>query len=345
MHGQEAFGYTDTMPSWKTVQSKRKYNQKTKLAFLILAILVFILILSQVVNFSKTLFSPWKITNTQKNYTWDGQFNINLLFRSKGIALVSYNPTDQKIVIVDIPDQTYLEASEGFGSWQLGSLFDLGGDKLLKKTLTDFLGQPIDGFLDFSGPYSSKSTKEIVDIIRSSSIGSVNILTNLKTDLNLLELIRLKFALDAVRFDKLTEIDLLDLGVLEKKQLLDGTEILVADPNILDHALTTLSDPKIKNEHKTITMFNSTDKALLAQKWARLVSNMGGEVIITANAQTKLDKTIVIGENSVTLKRLQQIFNFHCKKEDCDKIQKTDLDIAESRGQINIKLASDLYPK
>lgn len=337
------------MPSWKSVQSRRKHKQKTKLALLVLGLIVLLLILSQVVNLSRTLLSPWKIGSTQKNYSWDGQFNINLIFRSKGIALVSYNPTDQKITVVDIPDETYLTSSHSFGDWQIRSLFDLGenqqglgGDKLLKDTLTDFLGQPIDGFLDFSGSYKSKSAKEIVDIIRSSPSGPVNILSNLKTDLTLWELLRLKFALGEVRFDKLTEIDLQRAGVLEKKQLLDGTEVLIADLNILDTTLTFLSDPKIKNEHKTIALFNGADKALFAQKWARLIANMGGEVIILSNAQTKLDKTIVLGEKSDTLKRLQQIFNFHCSEQDCDKIQKTDLDIAESRGQINIKLALDL---
>lgn len=330
------------MPGWKKVQSKRKTRNKTRLGFIVLGLIVLLIVFSQIFRFTKTLLSPWKSSGIQRSYNWDGQFNINLVFRSKGISLVSYNSTDQKIVVVDIPGHTYLEASGSFGKWQLGSLFDLGGDKLLKDTLIDFLAQPIDGFLDFSGPYDNKSTKELVDIIRASPIQLINILPYLKTDLTLWELLRFNFALGGVRFDKVTQIDLQNTKALTKDHLLDGTEILTADPNILDTSLVDLSDPKIKNEHKNIALFNATGKPLFAQKWARLITNIGGDVIITSNAQKKVDKTIVVGEKSNTLKRLQQIFNYTCSKGNCDKIQTTDEDIADSRGQINIKLAPDL---
>lgn len=330
------------MPGWKKVQQKRKTKAKTKLGLLALGLIVLLIAFSQVFRFTKTLLSPWNISGSQKNYTWNGQFNINLLFRSKGIALVSYNPTDQKIAVVDIPGETYLQAAHGFGSWQLRSLFDLGGDKLLKDTLSDFLAQPIDGFLDFSGPFKNKSAKEIVDLIKSNPIGLINMLPYLRTDLTLWELLRLNFALGSVRFDKLTQINLQETNALTKDHLLDGTEILIADPNILDTSLVALSDPKIKNEHKNIALFNATEKLWFAQKWARLITNIGGYVIITSNAKKQVDKTIVVGERSDTLKRLQQIFNYICSNDNCDKIQKMDEDIVSSRGQINIKLAPDL---
>ncbi len=330
------------MPGWKKVQSKRKTRNKTRLGFIVLGLIALLIVFSQIFHFTKTLLSPWKASGSQRTYTWDGRFNINLVFRSKGVAFVSYNPTDQKIAVVDIPDQTYLEAAHGYGKWQLRALFDLGGDQLLKDTLSQFLAQPIDGFLDFSGSYRDKSAKEIIDLVKISPGRPINILSNLKTDLTLMELVRLKFGLAGVRFDKLVQIDLQDTKALTKDHLLDGTEILVADPNLLDISLAILSDPKIKNEHKTIVLFNATDKPLFAQKWARLLTNMGGDVIITSNAKKRVDKTIVAGEASETLTRLQQVFNFECVSDNCDKIQKTDEDMAGSRGQISIKLASDL---
>lgn len=329
------------MPSWKVVQTKRKSKQNLKLGILILSVIVLFIFFAQIFKFSKALLSPWKSSNIQNNYSWNSEFNINLLFRSKGIALVSYNPTDQKIIIVNIPDETYLTASLGFGDWLLGSIFDLGGDKLLKDTLRDFLGQPIDGLLDFSGEYKDKTAKEIVDIIRSSPL-PFGILSNLKTELTLWELIKFKQGLSSVRFDKLNEIDLKKTNALSKDHLLDGTEILLADPAILDTILIELTDPKIKNEHKTITIFNATEKPLFAQKWARLITNIGGNVIIMTNSEIKSDKTIVIGEKGDSLKRLQQIFNFVCPNKDCDKISKEDEHMTSSRGQINVKLGLDL---
>lgn len=340
------FRKTKSRTGWKVIQSQNKARKKTKLGLVVLGLIIIFILISQIFRFVKVLNSSWKVANIQRNYTWDGTGNINLLIRSKNLSLVSYNPTDKKIMVVNIPNKTYLEAAHGFGNWQLGSLYDLGesqqglgGDRLLRETLVNFFAQPIDGVLDFSGLMKQKTALEIIVSVRDNPI-PVNILANLKTNLTMLELVRLKLAISAVRFDKLSEINLEDS--LQTDRLLDGTEVFIADPNKLDLTLAGLSDPKVKNEHKTVAVFNGTDKALFAQQWARLITNIGADVIITANAEKKADKTIVTGEPSKTLDRLSQVFNSRCKVADCDKIQNSDEDLSSSRGQINIKLAPDL---
>lgn len=327
------------MPSWKSVQSKKKLKQKTRLALIVLGLIILLLFLSTAFRFYKTLNSAWR-TSIQRGYVWKGEFNINLLIRARNLSLLSYSPSQGKIIMVDIPDQTFVEASRSFGKWQARSLFDLGGDELLKDSMEDFFGQPIDGFLSLSGNLRDKSTKEIVELLRKNPFEFLTILPDLKTDLTLMELIRLKFGFSSVRFDKLVNIDLEKRQVLQKSNLPDGSEVLIADSNMLDLALVDLADPIIKKEHKTIAVLNATQKPFFAQKWARLVANMGGDVIITANAQKEVDKTIAEGEVSKTLERLMQVFNIQCR--DCDKIIKSDEDFAVSRAQINIKLAPDL---
>ena len=343
------FREVSSKTNWKNIQSKNKIKRKTKLGVIVLGLLLLLLLLSQVVKFTKTLFSPWQISNSVKNYTWDGKFNINFLLRSKTISLVSYNPSDQKVEVIDIPDNTYIEAAHGYGKWQVRSIYDLGqsqsglgGNRLLKDSLQDLFAQPIDGFLDFSGVYPNLSGKEIIEKFRSDFFGPFNILHGLKTDLTLWELIKLKFGLASVRFDNVILIDLQEINVLSVDYLLDGSEVLIADPAQLDLALVDLADPKIKSERKTIALFNASEKPLFAQKWARLISNMGGDVIITANSQNTLDKSLVTGERSDTLLRLQQIFNSSCSSSECDKIQKEDEDLSSSRSQINLKLGLDL---
>lgn len=327
------------MPSWKSVQSKKKLKQKTRLALIVLGLIILLLFLSTAFRFYKTLNSAWR-TSIQRGYVWKGEFNINLLIRARNLSLLSYSPSQGKIIMVDIPDQTFVEASRSFGKWQARSLFDLGGDELLKDSMEDFFGQPIDGFLSLSGNLRDKSTKEIVELLRKNPFEFLTILPDLKTDLTLMELIRLKFGFSSVRFDKLVNIDLEKRQVLQKSNLPDGSEVLIADSNMLDLALVDLADPIIKKEHKTIAVLNATQKPFFAQKWARLVANMGGDVIITTNAQKEVDKTIAGGEASKTLERLMQVFNIQCR--DCDKIIKSDEDFVVSRAQINIKLAPDL---
>lgn len=328
---------------WKDVQSKAKRSRRVKLALGVLGLLVGILILSSVIRFTQTLFSPWKTPlNTHKNYLWNGEFNINLLLRSAHISVLVFNPKEEKITIINIPDETYLEVPYGFGSWQLRAVYalgesqnGLGGYKLLVDTLTNFLAIPIDGFLDLSSLSPQRSATEIIEQLRKNPFSGPGFLPVLKTNLTAWELLRFKLGINNVRFDKVKELDLDKLHTLDHEKLPDGTPIFTADPVKLDSVLSDVADPLITGEHKSIAVFNGTKKPQLAQKWARLITNLGGNVIITGNGE-KVDKTQVTGVSSATLRRLQQIFGV-------DKDDKNSLnpDIASSRAQINLLLGEN----
>lgn len=305
------------MPSWKDVQSAVKVKRKTKLALLVLGLVLLLLILGQLIRFSQILFA------TERNHIWNGEFNLNLVIRAKSISVFSYNPQDKKVVILDIPDETYIEVPHGFGKWQLRAVYDLGGAQLLKDTLTNFLGVPFDGFLDFGGPFKEKKADELLGAIRENPVHS---------DLSLWELIRLKLALLLLRFDKIEKRAILDLGVLEQDKLADGTPIFLSDPIRLDSALTAFVEPKLLKEHQSIAIFNATNHPQLAQKAARIITNIGGNVIITANWDQTLKHCQVFGQQSKTLKKLLQIF-------DCDRIDP----LKDSRAQINLFLGEDFY--
>lgn len=336
--------------NWKSVQSKARIKQKSKIALIILSFIIGLLVLSWAVRFTKTLFHPWGVSDsTAKSYTWNGEFNINLLIKASDIALLSYNPKEEKIVLIHVPDETFLDVPFGFGLWQLRSVYGLGqtqkglgGDKLLKDTLTSFFALPVDGFLDLSD--QGQKSSEFLDTIRKNPLSGLNLMSKLRTDLTLMELLKLKTSLSAVRFDKIEELDLVNLNVVDKENLPDGTQIFTADPVRLDSVLSDLSDPTIVSEHKTIAIFNATDHPQLAFKWARLITNLGGNVIITANAKIRLNKTQVIGEKSLTLKRLQQIFALDCfDNPKCGKISEVNEDLVSSRAQINVFLGEDYF--
>lgn len=321
---------------WKDIQSKARIKKRTKLALLILALVGSLIVISWLVHLTKNLFSPWKLsTNSQRNYIWNGEFNINLLIRTNSVSLFSYNPKDRKVIIVNIPDETYLEVPSGFGKWQLRAIYDLGGDQLLKKTLVEFFAIPIDGFLDFGGSFKTKSASELLDSLKKNPFTGLTLLSNVQTDLTLWELMRLQAGISSVRFDKIRELNLSKLNVLDKDNLLDGTEVYIFDPVKLDSVLSDLVDPAISLEHKTIAVLNATDRPQLAQKAARLITNLGGNVIITSNAQKTLPKSRLIGEQSKTLQRLQQIFDLD------DKISTKDEGLESFRAQINLLLGED----
>lgn len=321
------------MSSWKLSQSKRQTAKTLKLAVITLGIVLALLILAQAVKLTQTVFSPWKISST-RSHLWNGDFNLNFLIRTSGISLVSFNPKDQKITFVDIPDSTFLEVARGFGKWQLSSIYDLGGDDLLRTSLSQFFGLPIEGILDFSGKYSKIQTKDLIDLFKDP-FSLFGILPNLKSNLTPFELLRLNWGLSGVRFDKINRIDLESLRVLEKTKLADGTEVLKADYQRLDFVLSEITDPTVKGEHKTIAVFNSTDHPQLAVKAARIITNIGGDVIITGNFEKKLEKTFVLGEKSKTLERLWQIFGKNVK------IDPNLGDQVSSRAAISVFLGED----
>lgn len=311
------------MPSWRIVQSKKQIAKKTKLALVILALVLGLLLLAQAVKFTQTLFSPWKLSaSDQRNIFWNGDFNINLLVRSEKISLVSFSPAKGEISIINIPDELFIETSHGFGKWQLRSIYDLGGSKLLKDSMTSFFALPIDGVVE----------GDLTNMIKEKGFSLFNIST-LKTDLTLYELIKLQRGLSKVRFDKIKQIDL----ELEKNILADGTVVLVADSVRMDSLFSDMIDPNIASEHKTIAIFNSTEHSQLAQKAARLITNIGGEVIIVSNGKNRYQKTAISGEKSKTLNRIKQIFKTS------DTIDPKDEDLISSRAQINLFLGEDYF--
>lgn len=316
---------------WKDKQSKTQRKRRNKLALIVLFLVIGLIFLSWAIHFAQSLFT----SSVPRNYYWNGEFNINLAVRTSSISVLSYNPKEEKITILNIPDETFVEVPGDRGSWQLRAVYGLGKAPLVKDTLTLFLGVPIDGFLDLS---FEKSAQDFVKLLQENPFSGLNYLSSMKTDLSIWELLKLKMGINSIRFDKIYEVDLAK-KILQKDKLPDGTEVYTADPVRLDSVLSDFADPAIVAEHKSIAVFNATNRPQLAQKWARLITNLGGNVIITTNAQKRLKETQVLGEESLTLKRLRQIFGIS------GNIDPLDEDLVSSRAQINIFLGEDYVSK
>lgn len=347
--------------SWKSVQSKRQLKKTTKLAVLVLVFVLGLLVLGQIVNFGRMFFNPWNLNQIKinKNYKWDGKYNLNLIIKAKSTAVLSLNPIDKTATVIHFPDNTLVETAFGFGNWQIRSVYDLDGSntnglKMLEQTMANNLGIPIDGMLEFKGSLENLTPQEAVSRLHQGLTG-ISDIKDIKTDLTLLELLRLEWGLSQIRFDKIKNIDLNEVNVLDEKRMNDGTPVFIADPVRMDQTLN-FTDPSIQKEHATVAVFNATNYPQLAQKAARVITNMGGNVIITANSENSYAKTQVIGEKGVTLTRLIEVFDLGCGKDPkCVKICQpgtadkqpagcvSDPDVEDSRAQINIVLGEDFY--
>ncbi|MBI2020242.1 LytR C-terminal domain-containing protein [Candidatus Daviesbacteria bacterium] len=323
---------------WRQLQSRIKVKKQTKLALIVLGAIILIFLFSQLVNLTKTILSPWSMVDTTRAYRWDDQFNLNLLIKEEHLSVISFNPIEKKVVKIIIPDETYIDLPLDLGKWQVRGIQGVGGNQILKDSISSFLGIPLDGLIQFEG--------DLIAISRRNPLGVLMSLSKIKTDLTPLELIKFQMALSSVRYDKIEALDLADLNVLESEKLADGTEVFVSDPFRLDSILSDFADQTIVTEHKTIAVFNATSYPQLAQKGTRMIANLGGNVTQIANATAMSEKSLVLGEPSETLTRLGQIFDSSCeKKNECDKLSTQSLGLESSRAQINVILGQDFYQR
>lgn len=324
--------------SWKTVEQKRKLHQKTKLAVLILIVLILSLLLGKIAIFIKSFQQPFS-SGSVKNYTWNGKSNLNLIITGKTLAVLTYKKADQEIFLVKLPPNSFLSLPQNLGSWPLSSVFDLGqslkppqGSSLLKTAVSNLMGIPIDGFVS-----SSQTPTELLQSLRQNPLKTWSLVPTLKTDLNLPELISLSFSLPQVRFDKVQTLDLQDLML--PLDLPDGTKVLTGDPIKIDSVSSRLAEASFRKEGLTIAVYNGTSTVGLAGKAARMITNLGGNVIITNSLEGSQAKSGVYTSDekksnlTTTFQRLVQIFGKGAT------IPPEEL--RSSRAQINVVLGED----
>lgn len=334
---------------WKAVQSKNKAKRKTTLALKTLFLILVLLIVGFAVNIFKNLSQPISYRGFDKGYIWQGEFKLNLVFRNNEISVLSFDPEEKTIRIINIPDETYLQVPQGFGSWQARSIFDLGesekvnGAKLLASGISNFLGAPMDGFIEPLNELRQMSTYNLVAYLRNNPLNYLQFLGNSKISLTPTEFIRLAVSIYRIRFDKIIEVDLKKDGLLEETILPDGSTGLIGDPVKIDgFAQNIFLDQKIRKEEKTIAVFNASKKPKVAQKAATMISHLGGNVIFTANIESQIKTNLVLVKdkvNNATFKRLSQIFAPECIKKKCAILNSPD--IINSRADINVMLSDD----
>ncbi len=359
------------MPNYNFSHKKLKIKKKTishkvnlpignkkvspiKLALTALAILVGLLLLGRFIQGLDRLFAPFSLeAYGKKEYTWDGKSAINVILKYQDVSLLHYDPNLQKATILKIPSNVYVEATQGYGTWPIRSIYGLGeeekpaqGAKLLKNTLTKVLGLPIDGIMVASSD-DVILDKEI--LTGGGPFSLIKIAKNINTDLSSSEALSLVWALSGIRSDKLEYLDLADSNITQSKLLADSSRVLgISTVNLDLFIQENLPESKVSQEGVSVAIFNATSHPLLAQQAARVVANLGADVIIVGNTESKLDKTIVVssdnersslaGQKSLTLKRLQESFAPKCIRTKCFV---NDPKVAISRAQVNIILGED----
>ncbi len=247
----------------------------------------------------------------------------NIVLVDDAVNILSLDNEQQTLVIVKLPESTYLNVARNKGQITAGSLFKFDrmsqyNGRLLTETIREYLGIPVDGWIKVSSnsfsnlPDFQKIQQQELSFLDLRSI--ISEITGWKTNVPFLSLRRFYFQLQKVRPDKITFIDLATSNLLEKETLPDNSVVLKTDQLSLDSFLKEkFFEWAIRKENLTIAVLNSTTTIGLGAKAARIITNSGGHVVIVedspfgaASCQISVSDAFA---KSYTVSRLAKIFS------------------------------------
>ncbi len=339
------------MAKSKTAAFKSPFNG-TYLGLLIIAVLI---ILSLTIHFISQLFQPISPKLKQNYHSgWSRSLSTNIAIKANGLAVMQIDPIQKHLTILSVPEDSYIDMPKGYGSWKIGNIYQLGQEEtpqigaiLLRDAFNTLLGLPIDQVIVYDD--QELTPQQLVEQWHGNRFSWFGISRQAETDFTPVDLINFVQSLNAIRLDKINYVDIGQNDITESRLLPDSTRVLGINRVQLDlFVREKMQDQQIVQEALNIAIFNATTHPGLAQEAARIVTNLGGNVIIIRNSQTPQDQSqVIISENtggalqhSVTFNRLSQYFAPWCADGEC---QNNDDKVSVSRGQVTIVIGEDFY--
>jgi hypothetical protein len=332
-------------------------SEKKKLnivpALVALFILFLFLVIGTTFSFLGNLSQPFDLSDGS-HYNLDSRISNNVLFvnlqniEQPTVYLVNFDPKNKQATILHFSNEIYTALPKDYGTWKLGSIYQLGqeehpqiGIKLLKMSLSSMVGQPIDGVIISN---QEENPQKVIESLRQNPVALLLFFTQIKTDLRPSDTFKYILSLSTIRPDKIEFIDLEKSSITKSQLLPDSSRVLGVDTIRFDlFVREKMADPVILEEGKSIAVFNATEHPGLAQEAARIITNLGGNVIITGNSESILDKSTIVSKDNqkgVTYTRLAEVFAPKCLKTKCVSQNEK---ITNSRAQVNVILGEDYY--
>ncbi len=251
---------------------------------------------------------------------WDGTRRLNIIVNTNPLYLLSFENQDRELTVVTIPLESYLPVTSGYGDYKAGSIFTLGnldkkigGGLLLSGTISNTFGLPIDGYIDLNGKKLAFSQIFTPQKLWEINTDKFTRRKGINTDLDPSTLNRFLVAVMNLRTDQIKIYNLDELSVTERYLLPDKTEIRKIDTNKLDKLMEDkFREYEIVEENVSVAIYNAGTKSGVAYGVARIISNIGGKVVVVGNADEKIKDECQIGgmpKDSATYKRLKYIFD------------------------------------
>lgn len=232
---------------------------------------------------------------SESHYLHQERFSV--VFASNPPAVLSVNRRSGEFNVLIIPEDTYIEVPQGFGSYRVGALWNLGqvekrGGEVLLFAVRSFLGVPIDGWIGWTDnrqrPSLTTSKNDVLKELAFRLSPGLFLQQPTATNLSLPDKILLWWTVKQARGEAFIVVNLGDKGVLMKTTLADGSAALKGDPDLVDKVSQTLYfEEEAQKEVLPFRVLNATDVPGSSTKIARLLTNIGYHTIGAGNAETQ----------------------------------------------------------
>lgn len=242
--------------------------------------------LKPVVIFSLFVFSLLalsvliKFTSLVLKGKFDGQHRFTISINNEKNNLISFAPDSHTIAVLQV----------------------LGDPNLSTQQLRRVLEIPIDGFV-FTQQLSVSDKEDVEKVLRSMVLNY----KDLNTDLTIIDMARLWFYTKTLPVHDITI----------KQFLLPKDALSSEKESFVDRISSQLfTDNTIVQEKVSIQVINGTNVAGLGNRLARLITNMGGNVVAVTTAEKEVETSQIsyFGSETYTLKRLSKILGYKQNK-------------------------------
>ena len=254
----------------------------------------------------------------QNNESWDGKTPLNLMYlvvsdvselapTTHGVGLLTFNPTQGSFSAITVPS-TYPSLHNLYALGRLSE--DRDGLRRVRDELADLMGVAINGYVLVGEAGLAKAGSlfpadgDVKDYITFANLRYLPTVweigrQNLLTDLGVGDILRIFWYIISLRSDNTNVLSL-------------SPEVL-QDQVLLDHKITPfLQDEQMVGEHLKIQILNGSGVPGVAAQAARIIKNLGGEVIRVDNYERRdLVKGFLVTDSSgtYTAAQLSKIFN------------------------------------
>ncbi len=292
--------------SWQKVGIQAKFRRFLVFVGVILLILFILNTFLHVFTIGQFFKKPLSkdVSSEMQGANWNGKTKLVIVFDTNPLTVAVFDPKNKRVDAIIIDRETRSDMPYSYGWNRLGAVRDLGnldngtkGNSLLVDTMAKFLQTPVDGFvIVHDDAWQSLDAQKITDGVRSFSsvktfpkiISSKDWQSRFETNLTKFDVLRLWWGLRGVRSDKVIITDLSREGLLTDILLPDGSHGFGPEEvSIAAFSKKVFFDDLISQEKLNIEVLNGTDTPGIASNVARLVENVGGNVVRVANSEVE----------------------------------------------------------